>query len=129
MSKILLISSNTAREPYPVYPLGMAVLAAALSARGHTVRQYDFLVTDQSDRLLQQSLAEFEPDYIGISLRNIDNVDSFTSEDAWYIPQHKRLLELIRQASTAPVILGGGGLLSASRRDPCILECGLRGCG
>ncbi len=107
MSNILLISSNTAREPYPVYPLGMAVLAAALSAKGHRVRQYDFLVTNQSERPLQETLIEFEPDYIGISLRNIDNVDSFTSEDAWYVSRDRRLLELVRQASAAPVILGG----------------------
>ena len=107
MSKVLLISSNTARDPYPVYPLGMAVLASALSAKGHTVCQYDFLVTNQSESFLQNTLSEFEPDYIGISLRNIDNVDSFTSEEAWYVPRQRRLLELVRQASTAPVILGG----------------------
>jgi len=107
MSKILLISSNTTREPYPVYPMGMAVLASALSAKGHRVCQYDFLVSDQSERLLQKTLSEFEPDYIGISLRNIDNVDSFTSEDAWYLPRDRRLLELIRQTSNVPVILGG----------------------
>jgi lipid biosynthesis B12-binding/radical SAM protein len=107
MSRILLISSNTARDPYPVYPLGMAVLASALAAKGHGVRQYDFLVTNQSERLLQKTLSEFEPDYVGISLRNIDNVDSFTSEDAWYLSSDRRLVELVRQASAATIILGG----------------------
>ena len=88
MSKVLLISSNTAREPYPVYPLGMAVLASALSARGHTVCQYDFLVTEQSERLLQKTLSEFEPDYIGISLRNIDNANPVAPKDPHTIHLH-----------------------------------------
>jgi lipid biosynthesis B12-binding/radical SAM protein len=107
MSRILLISSNTARDPYPVYPLGMAVLASALAAKGHRVCQYDSLVTNQSERLLRKLLSEFEPDYVGISLRNIDTVDSFTSEEAWHLSSDKRLVELIRQVSSATVILGG----------------------
>ena len=107
MSRILLISSNTARDPYPVYPLGMAVLASALVARGHDVRQYDSLVANQSEGLLQKTLSEFEPDYVGISLRNIDNVDSFTSEEAWYLSADRRLVEVVRQVSAATIILGG----------------------
>ena len=50
MSRIFLISSNTTIDPYPVYPVGMAIIASALAEAGHEVRQFDFLVAEQSDR-------------------------------------------------------------------------------
>ena len=50
MSKILLISTNTTTEPYPVYPLGMSVIATALTQAGHTVKQFDFLAADEIGR-------------------------------------------------------------------------------
>jgi len=41
--KILLISTNVHREPEPVFPLGVAYLAAALKSRGHAVACLDLL--------------------------------------------------------------------------------------
>jgi len=41
--KILLLSTNIHREPEPVFPLGVAYLAAALKARGHHVTCMDLL--------------------------------------------------------------------------------------
>lgn len=107
MSKVFLISSNTTTEPYPVYPLGMALVAAALVERGHEVRQFDWLVAGQSEQALHQALDEFSPDVISLSLRNIDNVDSFSSEDGWYLAEARRLVGLFRQASDSPVVVGG----------------------
>ncbi len=48
MKRVLLASSNINREPYPVYPLGMAIVAAALADGGHIVEQYDFLASGES---------------------------------------------------------------------------------
>ena len=107
MSKIFLLSSNITVEPYAVYPLGMAVVASALKARGHDVCQFDFLAAGRSESRLWKSLNEFSPDFVGISLRNIDNVDSLTPQSDWYLPQTKRLVEQIRAETTVPVIIGG----------------------
>lgn len=41
--KILLISTNIHREPEPVFPLGLAYLAAALKAKGHEASCLDLL--------------------------------------------------------------------------------------
>lgn len=43
--KILLTASNTCTDPYPVYPLGMSVIAQALAAAGHDVKQFDVAVS------------------------------------------------------------------------------------
>ncbi len=107
MSKVFLISSNTAVDPYPVYPLGMALVASSLQTEGHQVFQFDFLAGDQPEVRLKKSLLEYSPDYVGISLRNIDNVDSLTSDNHWYLEEAKLLIEKIRKLTNAPIIIGG----------------------
>jgi len=109
MSRIFCLSSNITTEPYPVYPLGMAIIAGALSRAGHEVRQFDFLAAGKSEEALVAAVADFAPDGICLSLRNIDNVDSFSAESAWYVGQARGLVELLRSVSAAPVIVGGPG--------------------
>jgi lipid biosynthesis B12-binding/radical SAM protein len=107
MSKILLISSNTLTEPYPAYPLGMAIVASALSSRGHSISQFDFLAETQSLERLRENIVEFDPDYVGISIRNIDNVDSFTANDAWTIDTDMAIIKVVKEVKEIPVVLGG----------------------
>jgi lipid biosynthesis B12-binding/radical SAM protein len=107
MSRVFILSANATIEPYPVYPLGMAVIASALAGRGHEVRQFDFLAAGCSEDSLQAELAEFAPDFVCFSLRNIDNVDSFCAEKSWYLAKARHLLDQVRKTTDAPVILGG----------------------
>jgi lipid biosynthesis B12-binding/radical SAM protein len=107
MKRILLVSANTCREPLPVYPLGLSVIAAALAAAGHRVEQFDFLAAGESEEALLGKVAEFDPDFVGLSLRNIDNCDSMDPHG--YTGIAKRLVDAVRRASPAPVILGGAG--------------------
>ena len=109
MSQFFLLSSNVSSDPYPVYPLGMAVVAAALSTAGHRVRQYDCLASGGSEIHLMQALKEFNPDFVGISLRNIDNVDSFSAEKEWYLAENRHLVDIIRRQTAAPIVVGGSG--------------------
>jgi lipid biosynthesis B12-binding/radical SAM protein len=103
--KIILISSNTATSPYPVYPLGMSMVAAALRAAGHEVRTLDLLQQPQSAIL--GIVQEEKPGLIGISIRNIDNVNLLNEKR--YIPFVKELVGALRAVSGAPVVLGGAG--------------------
>ncbi len=107
MSRIFLLSSNTTTEPYPVYPLGMAIIAGALEAGGHQTRQYDFLVGGKSCVAVAAAVASFQPEVICLSLRNIDNIDSFVQEKAWYLAQARELVETLRAQSEAPIVVGG----------------------
>lgn len=108
MARVLLISANTTTEPYPVYPLGMSVVANALTKAGHTVRQFDFLAEGTLLESLQSTLADFNPDMTGISLRNIDNVDSLTSDENWYL-SHVRDVVTILKRHEQTVMVGGPG--------------------
>lgn len=105
MSRVLLASANLTREPYPVYPLGMAVVAATLEARGHTVAQFDFLAAGGREEAFAARIADFGPDFVGISLRNLDNCDSLTPTD--YPSIARRLVAVAKGCTSAPVILGG----------------------
>ncbi len=107
MSRIFILSANTTTEPYPVYPLGMAVIASALTEAGHLVRQYDFLAYGCCEERLRQELGDFAPDFVCFSLRNIDNVDSFSGDKAWYLARAREQIGLIRDLTEAPIIIGG----------------------
>lgn len=105
MKRILLVSSNITTEPYPVYPLGLAVIAAALAGAGHEVEQFDFLVSGESEELLAARVAAFAPDYVCVSIRNLDNCDSLSVTG--YPENARQIVAVIREASRAPVIIGG----------------------
>ena len=105
--KILLISSNIAMTPYPIYPLGVSMIAAALTAARHEVRQFDFLQQKNSMDVLGQDIKRFGPELIGISVRNIDNVNLMNEQ--YYIEIVKNIVKKIREVSNVKVILGGAG--------------------
>ncbi|MBA4389728.1 MAG: lipid biosynthesis B12-binding/radical SAM protein [Syntrophus sp. (in: bacteria)] len=107
MSRIFLVSSNTIVDPYPVYPVGMAIIASALTRAGHEVRQFDFLAEEQSDARLRKAIYDFGPHYVGISIRNIDAADHCLNGNDWYLSTDLGLIKIIREATPAPVILGG----------------------
>jgi radical SAM superfamily enzyme YgiQ (UPF0313 family) len=103
--KVLLISANTFREPYPVYPLGLDYVAGAIKER-HTVLIMD-LNLEKSMEDLPQLLADERPDVIGISIRNIDNTD--TTNPMGFIHRYKDLAATIKANSSSPIVLGGSG--------------------
>jgi len=105
--RVLLISANTATSPYPLYPLGCSMVAAALANAGHEVRQFCFLKEQTSFESLAREVRVFSPELIGISIRNIDNVN-YLSEQR-YIDTVTAMVSEIRHHSTATILLGGPG--------------------
>jgi radical SAM superfamily enzyme YgiQ (UPF0313 family) len=112
---VLLISANEATTPYPVYPLGLAVVARALVNAGHEVRQLDVLERGGVDPLgeaVKEAFAEFAPQMVGVSLRNIDNVDSFSCEDNWWVETARAIVQKVRKiagANPPKIFIGGAG--------------------
>jgi radical SAM superfamily enzyme YgiQ (UPF0313 family) len=110
--KILLISANTLKAPYPVYPIGLDHVAASIHGK-HQVSIEDLNVLDGLDGLAE-SIRDFDPNLIGISLRNIDNTD--TTDPVGFIGGYRTVMATVRQASSAPVVLGGSGFTLFPRR-------------
>src|SRR5450756_2825599 len=103
--KVLLISANVTLSPYPLYPLGVSVIAAVLTKAGHEVRQADLLQQNTSLEAIGREVQEFGPDLVGISVRNIDNVNLL--HEQYYIQNVKNLVTTVRGVSKAKVLLGG----------------------
>ena len=103
--KVLLISANTLRIPYPVYPLGLDYVAGALGSRYQT----KILDLNEFGDLGEVGtfIREFAPDFVGISIRNIDNTDTINSRG--FLAEYQNLIHQIRENSKAKLILGGSG--------------------
>jgi radical SAM superfamily enzyme YgiQ (UPF0313 family) len=103
--KVLLISANTLREPYPVYPLGLDYVAGAI-AENHQVQIVDMNSLGGHDALAAV-IKNFFPHIVGLSLRNIDNTD--TTDARGFIGQYRTIVDVIRKHSDARLVLGGSG--------------------
>ncbi len=103
--KVLLISANTLRIPYPVYPLGLDYVAGSLDSR------YQTKIVDLNEfnnlEELGMVIREFSPDFVGVSIRNIDNTDTINSRG--FLAEYQNLVRQIRKNSKAKLILGGSG--------------------
>lgn len=105
--RVLLVSANRERIPDPIFPLGLAYIAAALRYAGHTLQVADLCFGRHPLRALKAGVAAFRPDVIGVSLRNVDNAAYPRTVD--YLDRHRQLIDSLHAISAAPVVLGGSG--------------------
>jgi len=103
--KVLLVSTNTMTEPYPVYPIGLDYVLHAISPP-HQVKTIDMNEV-KSSSALAEVLSQYLPDIIGLSIRNIDNTDEDNVKT--FIGNIRELIAVIRQHSKGLIILGGSG--------------------
>lgn len=108
MSRVLLISTNTCHDPYPVFPLGMATVATALTDAGHEVHQFDWQVAGCMPRSVAETVTMFGPDAVAVSIRNIDRVDSLAKSDkGGELRDARDVIALVRAQVDIPIIVGG----------------------
>ena len=105
--KLIFVSANRHTEPYPVYPLGISYLHSFLAIHMPSVEIsiFDFL-TGSNEEYIQQ-LQKTAPDYVCISLRNIDDVNIYRQES--FVAQYKQIVNDTRVFSKSVIIIGGAG--------------------
>jgi len=103
--KILLISTNWETSPYPVYPIGMGMVATALKEKDHQVELFDFLQSGCSFDAVLEEIKRVQPELVGLSLRNIDNVNAVNEHR--YIDSVQKIVACVRDGCSAPIVLGG----------------------
>lgn len=104
--RILFISPNRLRLVVPPLPLGLASVVAAVQHE-HEVRVLDFMFAEDPLGEARRILAEFSPDVIVLSVRNIDNQDSRHPES--FIREAKDLVTFLGELSPAAIVVGGAG--------------------
>ena len=105
--KVVLISANTHATILPVFPLGLACVAAATRRAGHEAALIDLMFEADPLAAVRDSIANLCPDLIGISVRNID--DQVMESPQFLLPQVREVVDACRRVSGAPIVLGGAG--------------------
>ncbi len=103
VKRLLLVNSNTCRTPYPVAPLGPCLLASALED-AFEVRIHDG--TFAGGEGLPAAIADFQPDVVGLSVRNVD--DMVARDGAFFLDDvREEFVQPLKAATRVPLVLGG----------------------
>ncbi len=93
------------KSPYPVPPLGLCMIAANLENR-YEVKVYDGVFDE--GKSLPQLVGAFAPDFVGFSIRNIDDV--VADREIYYISDIlDRFILPVKSITNVPIIIGGSG--------------------
>jgi len=105
--KVLLIAANTERLNMVTIPLGLGLVCAATRSAGHEVAFLDLLCETDPRGAVKRAMADFAPEVIGISVRNID--DQCRENPRFLLGPVREVVDECRAGSMAPVVLGGAG--------------------
>ncbi len=89
-------------------PVGACMVAEAAERAGHRVRVLDLMFEQNPIHTLESELDTSKPDFIGLSVRNIDNNDM--QNPVAFFKDLKPLMDTIRSKTPAPVVLGGAAV-------------------
>ena len=127
--RVLLISANTEQINMPVLPLGLAYVAAAADNQGHKVKLLNLMMQTDAQKALTEAIVDFNPEIIGISVRNID--DQKMENPRFLLETVKEVVVQCRKQSNATIILGGAGfsIFPQATLDFLGADIGIRGEG
>lgn len=105
--RVLFISANREKINMPVVPMGMGCVAEAVRRSGHEVKLVDLMSRKDFHLLLRDSIEQFFPDVIAVSVRNVD--DQNMTDPKFLLKQAKETVDECRKISDALIVLGGAG--------------------
>jgi hypothetical protein len=108
--KILLIATNrhgrymTNIQAQPL-PIGLAYIAGYLDPEQHSTKVLDLMFADDYVGDVERAMKDFQPDLVGLSIRNLDNGSNLNPQSV--LPITKEVTDLIRTISQATIVCGG----------------------
>ena len=108
--RILLIATNRHRRLMSLMnaqpaPIGLAYIAGYLDPDRHSIEVLDLMFSEDYLADTEARVREFQPDLIGISLRNLDN--SSYIDPQWALPITKEVIDKVRSLTDSPIVCGG----------------------
>lgn len=103
--RVMLVYTNRTRVLEPAPPIGASYIASATRNAGHDVRFVDLMMSRDPTAELATAVREFEPDVVGFSIRNIDNI--IAQHTTWPLGDMHELIDCVRRNSAARIVLGG----------------------
>ncbi|MEJ2081447.1 MAG: cobalamin-dependent protein, partial [Acidobacteriota bacterium] len=85
--------------------MGLANIAAVLKENRIPCRILDLCFVRDFEEAIVSEITLYQPDLIGLSLRNLDNVSypNYTS----YLPFYRKIIQIIRKKTSSRIIVGG----------------------
>jgi radical SAM superfamily enzyme YgiQ (UPF0313 family) len=109
--RVLLVYTNQCRDLGPASPVGLSYVASATRSAGHEVKLLDLAFAHDVTGDLIAAIADFKPEVVGLSIRNMDNVirQRFDSPLAALQQQVVVIRENARDGggNPVPMVLGG----------------------
>ena len=108
--KILLIATNRHGrymnniQAQPL-PIGLAYIAGYLDPEQHSTKMLDLMFADDYTGDVERAVKDFQPDLVGLSIRNLDNGSNLKPQSV--LPITKEVTDLIRSISQATIVCGG----------------------
>lgn len=102
----MFVNANETARPYRVAPLGLAFVATAAERAGHFVRFVDLPQSAVGRRRYRSELREWQPDYLALGIRNLDNSDFHALET--YLDGPAKLIQEARRITPRTRIVVGG---------------------
>lgn len=102
--RILLTNCSLGQAQRPVFPLGLAYIASALEQ--HEVVCFDSAVAQDPLPELTEVVNQFKPEVVGLSLRNIDTLQSYDVVSYW--PFFVETVKHLRACCPGAVLVAGG---------------------
>ena len=108
--KVLLIATNrhgrymNNLQAQPL-PLGLAYIAGYLDPERHSTRMLDLMFADDYLNEVESAVKDFQPDMVGLSMRNLDNGSNLNPSSV--LPITKAVTDLVRSISQATIVCGG----------------------
>ena len=130
--RVLLVATNQAdrfmdRMVVRPVPIGLAYIAAAVDENRHELKVLDLMFSDDGAGDVEGAVREFEPDLVGLSIRNLDNQSYFNPVSN--LPGVRDIVERIRSVSDATILCGGPafGILPAECLEYVGADLGIAG--
>jgi hypothetical protein len=105
--KVLLVNPNRYTSP-PVPPIGLECIASCLEEEGHKTKIVDLCFSEDLYTEIDSAVISFDPDIIGITVRNVDTVLYHTNE--FFLDGIRDLIQHIKSTCGLKVIIGGTGV-------------------
>ncbi len=108
--RVMLIATNrhhrlmSRMEARPL-PIGLAYIAGHLDPTRHILKVLDLMFSTDYLAEVERTVKEFQPDLIGLSIRNLDNQSYLDSQ--WALPITREVIQGIRAITQAPIVCGG----------------------
>jgi len=108
---VLVVNTNRERSPQALLPLGACCVASAAVDAGHDTRFLDLCFARRPVPIVERTCAQFQPDVVGLSIRNLDNCDFCAPRS--YLCDYAEIIKAIRRSCSATIVIGGPAVSQA----------------